>query len=878
MRFEGEEAPEQRFIGTIVGIEDCDPHKSQASQVSTLVVAQIRSHHTIASLQRHFRRPHHTSAVALPHPPATQLTPPLSLRLPQPRSNAAADTKLPLAFKNLALEKNMDPLCPFIRCAPKNKEVELVAANKEKEIKASTFVRFGHLACFASDVEMFLQVLSHSIKFMPWSENVQSMSQLLFIHAEVPMVCATPLGKQLSAKVNTSNQPASNKNNMKSFFVFFCVCAIFFFFNSCFGKSELEPPTLQQNDKVVYIVYMGAAAPSSNGAMGKDQAELIKRHKNALVYTYTNGFSGFSARLTKEEAGLIAQNPGVVSVFLDHILQLHTTRSWDFLDSISYKKISGKTTTRAQPLSSGEEDTIIGILDSGIWPECPSFGDEGMGEIPVGWNGECVEGIAFNASNYMDGKTLGSARDFYGHGTHVTSIAAGAAVDGVSYHGLATGTAKGGSPKSRISVYRVCDSVGRCLGSSVLKGVDDAIGDGVHILSISLGMYKNATLKTDFSTDAIAIGTFHAVERGIAVVCAAGNSGPSPGTLWNEAPWIFTVAASTIDRDFQSQVVLGDSTVIKGGGIHYFQKLDSMPVATGASVRLVNASELDAMDCLPGTLDPAKAKGKIILCDTKSINFVYVDRQSELQRVEAIGPDITAPGVDILSSWIGGGYNLDSGTSMACPHVSGIVARVKAQNPNFSISAIKSSIMTTATQVNNLNELMTTTSGAIATPYDIGAGELNPIAALDPGLVYETEIADYLQFLCATGYNTTQIHLISSTVPEGFECPKLTEDDISGINYPSIAVSNLKQGETKTVTRTVTNVGPEESVYTATIEALASIEVTVTPTQLVFTKEVNKLVYNLTFRVSSPITQDTFGSITWSNGIYKVRSPVVVAV
>nr|GMC50273.1 transportin MOS14 isoform X3 [Ipomoea batatas] len=93
--------------------------RSQASQVSTLVVAQIRSHHTIASLQRHFRRPHHTSAVALPHPPATQLTPPLSLRLPQPRSNAAADTKLPLAFKNLALEKNMDPLCPFIRCAPK---------------------------------------------------------------------------------------------------------------------------------------------------------------------------------------------------------------------------------------------------------------------------------------------------------------------------------------------------------------------------------------------------------------------------------------------------------------------------------------------------------------------------------------------------------------------------------------------------------------------------------------------------------------------------------------------------------------------------------------------------------------------------------------
>nr|GMD56855.1 CO(2)-response secreted protease-like [Ipomoea batatas] len=83
---------------------------------------------------------------------------------------------------------------------------------------------------------------------------------------------------------------------------------------------------------------MGAAAPSINGAMGKDLAELIQRHKNALVYTYTNGFSGFSTRLIMEETGLIPQNSGVMSVFPDHILQLHMTRSWNFLDSISYKK------------------------------------------------------------------------------------------------------------------------------------------------------------------------------------------------------------------------------------------------------------------------------------------------------------------------------------------------------------------------------------------------------------------------------------------------------------------------------------------------------------------------------------------------------------
>nr|GMD20357.1 CO(2)-response secreted protease-like [Ipomoea batatas] len=119
---------------------------------------------------------------------------------------------------------------------------------------------------------------------------------------------------------------------------------------------------------------MGTAAPSSNGAMRKDQAQLItsllKRNSNALVYTYTNGFSGFSARLTAEEAGSIAQNPGVVSAFPDPILQLQTTRSWDFLDSISYKKISPtslhKSAVVVQPLSSTEADTIIGILDSGF--------------------------------------------------------------------------------------------------------------------------------------------------------------------------------------------------------------------------------------------------------------------------------------------------------------------------------------------------------------------------------------------------------------------------------------------------------------------------------------------------------------------------------
>ncbi|XP_019171036.1 PREDICTED: CO(2)-response secreted protease-like [Ipomoea nil] len=769
-------------------------------------------------------------------------------------------------------------------------------------------------------------------------------------------------------------------------FVFLCVSAVFFC--SCVGESEPEPPTQQQNDKV-YIVYMGAAAPSSNGAMRKDQAQLItsltKRNRNALVYTYTNGFCGFSARLSEEEAGSIAQNPGVVSVFPDPILQLQTTRSWDFLDSISYTKISptnlrrSTSTAAAQPLSSSGADTIIGILDSGIWPESPSFNDDGMGPIPARWKGKCEEGDDFNSSNcnrkligaryYPDVMDVPSARDSIGHGSHVASTAAGSLVDDASYYGQARGTARGGSPTSRIAMYRVCENVG-CQGSAILKGFDDGIKDGVDVLSLSLGGFGG--LKPDFSTDVIAIGAFHAVERGIVVVCAAGNSGPDRSSVVNEAPWIFTVAASTIDRDFQSQIILGDGTVIKGGGIYIgkLKKSTVYPLATGASVKLENATKSNARDCLPMSLDPEKAKGKIILCETrdstsyiglkiyevKNANgvavilvspdpedrimalklggfpgsiilekeanqiFSYISstknpvatilptvtvtgnkpapavvyfssRGPSLASVNLLKPDICAPGVDILAAWpdIDGdeiipvksypGYNLISGTSMACPHTSGIVATVKAQNPNFSVSAIRSAVMTTAMQTNNLNAPITTTDGAIATPYDIGAGELNPTAALNPGLVYETEIADYLHFLCATGYNTSQIRLISSTVPKGFKCPKkFTEDVISAINYPSIAVSNLKKGEPKAITRTVSNVGPEESVYTATIEALTNIEVTVTPNKLVFTKQEKKLSYTVIFTASSSLETDTFGSITWTSGKYRVRSPIVVSV
>ena len=150
-------------------------------------------------------------------------------------------------------------------------------------------------------------------------------------------------------------------------------------------------------------------------------------------------------------------------------------------------------------------------------------------------------------------KDMTSARDTSGHGTHTASTAAGRRVKGVSFFGIAQGYAKGAVPSARIAVYKVCD-VNGCSESSILAGFDDAIADGVDILSVSIG-FNSAE---NYSSDSLAIGSFQAMLRGILTSQAAGNSGPDPGTISSVAPWVFSVAASSIDRQIVTDAIVGD--------------------------------------------------------------------------------------------------------------------------------------------------------------------------------------------------------------------------------------------------------------------------------------------------------------------------------
>lgn len=184
-----------------------------------------------------------------------------------------------------------------------------------------------------------------------------------------------------------------------------------------------------------------------------------------------------------------------------------------------------------------------------------------------------------------------------------------------------------------------------------------------------------------------------------------------------------------------------------------------------------------------------------------------------------------------------------------------------------------------ATQTNNDKGLITTETGAAGTPYDTGAGELSTTASMQPGLVYETTAIDYLNFLCYYGYNITTIKTISKALPENFTCPADSKLDlISTINYPSIGISGFKGNENKTVNRTVTNVGGDGvAVYTVSVETPPGFNIQVNPEKLQFTKDGEKLTYQVIVSAAASLKQDVFGALTWSNGKYKVRSPIVIS-
>lgn len=131
-------------------------------------------------------------------------------------------------------------------------------------------------------------------------------------------------------------------------------------------------------------------------------------------------------------------------------------------------------------------------------------------------------------------------------------------VPNVSLYGIGKGTARGGAPRARLAIYKAC-WFGFCSDADLLAAMDDAVDDGVDVISMSLGPSPPQPI---YFSNAISIGSFHAFKKGVVVSASAGNSF-FPGTATNIDPWILTVAASTMDREIQSNIYLGNSQIIK---------------------------------------------------------------------------------------------------------------------------------------------------------------------------------------------------------------------------------------------------------------------------------------------------------------------------
>ncbi|KAF3973078.1 hypothetical protein CMV_003485 [Castanea mollissima] len=725
-----------------------------------------------------------------------------------------------------------------------------------------------------------------------------------------------------------------------------------------------------------YIVYMGEIPRSQASAAatgeGEGEGEGLRSKTNAAdlqhnvlssviqdvstaqqskIHSYTKSFNAFAANLLPDEVQKLRDNENVVSVFPSRIRKLHTTRSWDFLRMPQALKRNHQI----------ESNIIVGVLDSGIYMEAPSFNDKGLGPPPLKWKGRCqvignftgcnnkVIGAMFYNNDPATSEPNPSPQDEQGHGSHTSSTIAGASIAGASLYGLAQGTARGGVPSARIAMYKVCWPKG-CSDIDLLAAMDDAIDDGVDVLSISIGMESNG-----FYDNPFAIGSFHAMKKGIFTACSAGNDGPDLYTVQNTAPWIMTVGASGLDRQFLTPVKVGNGIETTGLSINTFSPKKQMYPLTTAAIAANSTLSKDSTPwfCDEGSLDPKKVNGKIVLCqggarlsyikglggigaivslrekrDTSFISAIpatYVDsifgdkilayvnstkfpqaviyksnttpnaaapflasfssRGPAMLSRTLLKPDVVAPGVNILAAYtklssVTGTldddrfdvYTLMSGTSMSCPHVAAAAAYVKTFHPNWSPSAIKSALMTTASELK--------IKAAVA-ELGYGAGQIDPVSALQPGLIYDLSKFDYIRFLCKEGYSGTTLRLFTEDNTDCASVPDIGGHD--SLNYPSMYYQFQNPNTSINVIfhRTVTNVGLKNSIYKATVKAPRNLKVSVIPNVLAFSQLNEKKSFNVTIEGPPLLLQTNqithlSASLEWSDTKHRVRSPIFV--
>ncbi|XP_065858110.1 subtilisin-like protease 3 [Euphorbia lathyris] len=331
-------------------------------------------------------------------------------------------------------------------------------------------------------------------------------------------------------------------------------------------------------------------------------------NESCVVYSYHHVVTGFAAKLTADDVMAIKQKEGFISARPRRMVPLHTTHTPTFLG----------LEVGLWNMSNYGKGVIIGLIDSGITADHPSFSGDGMPPPPAKWKGKCDKVTLCNnkliGARNFDTTSNGTSDD-YMHGTHTASTAAGSPVQGANYYGQANGTAIGMAPLAHLAMYKVSGRGSEAGESEILAAMDAAIEDGVDVLSLSLGIGSHP-----FYDDVIALGAYAAIRRGIFVSCSAGNSGPDSSSLSNEAPWILTVGASTVDRAIRATVLLGDNAEFNGETL--FQPNDFPSTLTPLVYAGANGT-LSSASCGHGSLGDVDVKGKVVLCERGGSNDIY---------------------------------------------------------------------------------------------------------------------------------------------------------------------------------------------------------------------------------------------------------------
>ncbi|USX12974.1 S8 family serine peptidase [Oxalobacteraceae bacterium OTU3CAMAD1] len=404
-----------------------------------------------------------------------------------------------------------------------------------------------------------------------------------------------------------------------------------------------------------------AAAQAYSAYLAQKQQSVKALVANApLVYDYKVVLNGFSAMLTDDEVRALQANGNVAAVTADVAREPLTNYTPAFLglDGAAglWSQLGGK--------ANAGEDIVIGIIDTGIWPENPSYADrvDANGkptfansgtlvyDAPANWQGGCQDGEGFTvaacnnkligARYFKDGfdstgrelhwtefvsprDSLGGATGHGGHGTHTSTTAGGNNGVAANLGGAGVGDVSGMAPRARIASYKVCwtfvapteatGSKNSCWGQDSVAAIERAVIDGVNVLNFSIG--GGETL-----ADPVDQAFLHAVNAGVFVAASAGNSGPG-NQVAHISPWLATVAASSHDRVFGATATLGNGAQYKGYSLNA-TALPSSPLVRGEDARVAGVAVTAGRLCYSTgwnggapALDPAKVAGKVVTCD-----------------------------------------------------------------------------------------------------------------------------------------------------------------------------------------------------------------------------------------------------------------------